>query len=85
MLREVFVLHGTIFSALLGSALLKFSQTVFLKLPILPVKASRSNEKLIPGICNIDRSFYMPTDCVEESFTKTIALEKVHFDIAHWL
>lgn len=85
MLREVFVLHGTIFSVLLGSALLTFSETAFLKLPIIFVKASCSNEKLIPGICNVDRSFYMPTECVKESFIKIITLKKVHFDISHWL
>ena len=81
----MFVLHSTIFVVLLGSALLNVSEMKFLKLPIISVKASCNNEKLTPGICYVDRSFYRPTECVKESFIKIIALKKAHFDIACWL
>lgn len=85
MLREVAVLHSTIFIVLLGSALLKVSEAKFKKLPIISVKARCSNKKLTPGFCNVDRSFYRPTESVKESFIKIIALKKAHFDITHWL
>lgn len=42
-------------------------------------------KNLTPGICNVDRSFYRPTECVKESIIKIIAFKKAHFDVAHWL
>lgn len=78
------VLHSTIFSVLLVSALLKVPETFF-KYPIIAVKANYRNRKLLPGICNADRSFYKPIECVSKSFITLIALQKAHFVIAHWL
>lgn len=83
MLREVLVLHSATFIVLLGSALLKVSETKFLKLPIISVEASCSNEKLTPGICNVNRPFCRPTECVKESFIQIIALKKACFDVVH--